>query len=94
MGDGGDREDGVPDKLPRHITDISYREQHYTRHLGGTNIGSADGHAKWIDSEAFAHEVLEAYYRNQLTSIPDYGFTVCGPNSHTDCGGLPKPYLW
>ena len=45
MGDGGDREDGVPDKLPRHITDISYREQHYARSRGGTNIGFADGHA-------------------------------------------------
>jgi prepilin-type N-terminal cleavage/methylation domain-containing protein/prepilin-type processing-associated H-X9-DG protein len=32
-------------------TDSSIRSQ-YTRHLGGSNLGFADGHAKWYASEA------------------------------------------
>ncbi len=93
-GAGGPVQDLAPPVSGIAITDVSYRKQNYAVHLGGTNIGFADGHARWIDSEAFAHEVLEAHYKHQLTSISDYGFTICGPNSYTDCCGLPKPYLW
>ena len=28
----------------------------YTRHLGGSNIGFADGHAKWFPAEAIINE--------------------------------------
>jgi prepilin-type N-terminal cleavage/methylation domain-containing protein/prepilin-type processing-associated H-X9-DG protein len=31
-------------------TDASYRKR-YTRHLGGSNLGFADGHAKWYPAE-------------------------------------------
>jgi prepilin-type N-terminal cleavage/methylation domain-containing protein/prepilin-type processing-associated H-X9-DG protein len=41
------------DKLePRFATDVQYRKEHApTRHMGGSNIGFADGHAKWFSSE-------------------------------------------
>jgi prepilin-type N-terminal cleavage/methylation domain-containing protein/prepilin-type processing-associated H-X9-DG protein len=34
-------------------TDAQYRKSHWPgRHLGGENLGFADGHAKWMNSEA------------------------------------------
>jgi prepilin-type processing-associated H-X9-DG protein len=36
---------------PRFGTDASYRKEH-ARHVGGVNLGFADGHAKWFPSEA------------------------------------------
>jgi prepilin-type N-terminal cleavage/methylation domain-containing protein/prepilin-type processing-associated H-X9-DG protein len=35
----------------RFFTDASYRKR-FTRHLGGSNVGFADGHAKWFTAEA------------------------------------------
>jgi prepilin-type N-terminal cleavage/methylation domain-containing protein/prepilin-type processing-associated H-X9-DG protein len=35
----------------KFITDPQYRKQ-YARHLGGSNIGFLDGHAKWVSGEA------------------------------------------
>jgi prepilin-type N-terminal cleavage/methylation domain-containing protein/prepilin-type processing-associated H-X9-DG protein len=35
----------------RFFTDASYRTR-YARHLGGSNVGFADGHAKWFPAEA------------------------------------------
>jgi len=32
-------------------TDVSYRKK-FARHMGGSNLGFADGHAKWMDAEA------------------------------------------
>ena len=32
-------------------SDATFRAK-YTRHMGGSNIGFADGHAKWFDAEA------------------------------------------
>jgi prepilin-type N-terminal cleavage/methylation domain-containing protein/prepilin-type processing-associated H-X9-DG protein len=33
-------------------TDVNYRKQNYhARHLGGSNLGFADGHAKWYPAE-------------------------------------------
>jgi prepilin-type N-terminal cleavage/methylation domain-containing protein/prepilin-type processing-associated H-X9-DG protein len=37
-------------------TDASFRKQ-YTRHLGGVNMGFADGHAAWYSADAFLNEV-------------------------------------
>jgi prepilin-type N-terminal cleavage/methylation domain-containing protein/prepilin-type processing-associated H-X9-DG protein len=38
---------------PRYATDVQYRKDHApTRHMGGSNIGFADGHAKWFTAEA------------------------------------------
>jgi prepilin-type N-terminal cleavage/methylation domain-containing protein/prepilin-type processing-associated H-X9-DG protein len=34
----------------------------YTRHLGGSNIGFADGHAKWMAAEAIMVESPSLYY--------------------------------
>jgi prepilin-type N-terminal cleavage/methylation domain-containing protein/prepilin-type processing-associated H-X9-DG protein len=44
------RECGAGD--PRFQTDVQYRKDHApSRHLGGSNIGYADGHAAWMASE-------------------------------------------
>ncbi len=37
--------------LPKWQTDATYREK-YTRHLGGSNVGFADGHASWFKADA------------------------------------------
>jgi prepilin-type N-terminal cleavage/methylation domain-containing protein/prepilin-type processing-associated H-X9-DG protein len=42
--------------LRQFWTDPSYRKA-YTRHLGGSNFGFADGHAKWYSAEAFLSDV-------------------------------------
>jgi prepilin-type N-terminal cleavage/methylation domain-containing protein/prepilin-type processing-associated H-X9-DG protein len=37
----------------RAATDPTYRKEHWPpRHLGGSNVGFADGHASWMGSEA------------------------------------------
>ncbi len=36
----------------KFLTDATYREK-YTRHLGGSNYGFADGHASWFKADAF-----------------------------------------
>jgi prepilin-type N-terminal cleavage/methylation domain-containing protein/prepilin-type processing-associated H-X9-DG protein len=44
--------------------DVNYRKLHYhSRHLGGSNLGFADGHAKWMPSEKilFAGENWSGY---------------------------------
>jgi prepilin-type N-terminal cleavage/methylation domain-containing protein/prepilin-type processing-associated H-X9-DG protein len=46
----------TPEPWKRFWTDASYRRT-MTRHMGGINLGFADGHAKWWDSEAFADKV-------------------------------------
>jgi prepilin-type processing-associated H-X9-DG protein len=38
--------------LPKFQNDSTYRRQ-YTRHLGGSNVGFADGHAGWFSADAF-----------------------------------------
>ena len=38
---------------PRYATDVQFRKDNVAqRHLGGSNIGFADGHAKWFTAEA------------------------------------------
>jgi prepilin-type N-terminal cleavage/methylation domain-containing protein/prepilin-type processing-associated H-X9-DG protein len=41
-----------PDNYKRFWTDPSYRTR-YTRHMGGSNFGFADGHARWWQAEAY-----------------------------------------
>lgn len=37
---------------PRFQTDANYRKEHANpRHLGGSNLGFADGHAAWLNAE-------------------------------------------
>ncbi len=49
---------GFPDAgaIQRFMTDASERKK-WARHMGGINVGFADGHAKWYDSEAFLAQV-------------------------------------
>ena len=55
----------------------------YTRHLGGVNIGFADGHASWWNSQAFI-----AKYAEEPTSSQGYamGLWMWGPWSTMTCG--------
>ncbi len=41
--------------LPKFESDPGYRRK-YTRHLGGSNVGFADGHANWYSADAFVAE--------------------------------------
>jgi prepilin-type N-terminal cleavage/methylation domain-containing protein/prepilin-type processing-associated H-X9-DG protein len=44
---------GAPLGAAQYATDVQYRKTHaWPRHLGGSNIGFSDGHAKWFSSEA------------------------------------------
>ncbi len=43
----------VDRREPRYATDPAFRKENcHTRHLGGSNIGFADGHAAWFSAEA------------------------------------------
>jgi prepilin-type N-terminal cleavage/methylation domain-containing protein/prepilin-type processing-associated H-X9-DG protein len=43
----------VDELNPQFALDVQYRKDNCpTRHLGGSNIGFADGHAKWFNAEA------------------------------------------
>jgi prepilin-type N-terminal cleavage/methylation domain-containing protein/prepilin-type processing-associated H-X9-DG protein len=59
----------------RWMTDPGYRAK-YTRHLGGSNIGFADGHASWWNAEAFVANI--AYCPK------DEANEVCSPVVFTD----------
>jgi len=42
-------------EISRFVTDSTFRAQ-FTRHLGGSNLGFADGHAEWMSAgEVLAH---------------------------------------
>jgi prepilin-type N-terminal cleavage/methylation domain-containing protein len=59
----------------RIIEDVSYRKQ-FARHLGGDNLGFADGHAKWFDAETIllgGHD----HTRNGIHPQVYYGLCVC-----------------
>ncbi len=55
----------------------------YTRHLGGVNVGFADGHAAWWNSERFM-----AAYAEEPTSSGGhaFGLWMWGPWSTMTCG--------
>jgi prepilin-type N-terminal cleavage/methylation domain-containing protein/prepilin-type processing-associated H-X9-DG protein len=42
--------------VQRFATDPTFRAK-YTKHMGGSNFGFADGHAKWIPAETFRNSV-------------------------------------
>jgi len=45
----------------RAATDPSYRKSHFgARHMGGENLGFADGHAKWMDAESILFDGVNA----------------------------------
>jgi prepilin-type N-terminal cleavage/methylation domain-containing protein/prepilin-type processing-associated H-X9-DG protein len=62
-------------------TDSSYRKR-YTRHLGGSNLGFTDGHAKWYPAE----QILALAPKNQ------YGGCI-GPIVENDLAGLTLSVL-
>jgi prepilin-type N-terminal cleavage/methylation domain-containing protein/prepilin-type processing-associated H-X9-DG protein len=67
----------APRGTPEAATDPQYRKTHFpTRHLGGSNIGFADGHAKWFTAEAilFGGENWSGY-ANEPTQF--YGIGTC-----------------
>jgi prepilin-type N-terminal cleavage/methylation domain-containing protein len=57
------------------VRDPSYRKQ-YARHLGGDNLGFADGHAKWMPADTI---LLGGYdhTRNGIHPQVYYGLCVC-----------------
>jgi prepilin-type N-terminal cleavage/methylation domain-containing protein/prepilin-type processing-associated H-X9-DG protein len=67
------------------ITDPSYRKGHYARHLGGTNVGFADGHAAWIDSERLLTMAKDAFAGDTTGLDATYLSSGCGPNT-VACG--------
>ena len=74
---------------PRWATDVQYRKDHAKgRHLGGTNLGFADGHAAWWASEQimFAGENWSGYAANPDNPLLP-GFGVCTTPALV-------PYVW
>jgi prepilin-type N-terminal cleavage/methylation domain-containing protein/prepilin-type processing-associated H-X9-DG protein len=58
------------------LTDAGYRRK-FTRHMGGSNIGFADGHAKWYKAESI------------LAQAPKYnGGCWCGPIVYNGLEGI------
>jgi prepilin-type N-terminal cleavage/methylation domain-containing protein/prepilin-type processing-associated H-X9-DG protein len=68
------------------LKDVKLRKQ-YARHLGGVNVGFADGHARWYDSEAYLAAV-KANLLGQQSSI-NGGVRADGPNSIVCSDGGP-----
>jgi prepilin-type processing-associated H-X9-DG protein len=54
-----------PEDLSKFQTDSTFREK-FTRHLGGSNVGFADGHAQWYKADA-------------LTAVSPYTDANCNP---------------
>ena len=68
---------GAGDK--RFQTDVQYRKDHaFARHMGGSNMGFADGHAKWFPSETilFGGEENSSYAKPSQVLFE--GIDVCG----------------
>jgi prepilin-type N-terminal cleavage/methylation domain-containing protein/prepilin-type processing-associated H-X9-DG protein len=59
------RDCGIPqDLIDKFWTDAEYRKQ-YARHLGGSNLGFGDGHAKWMAADA----IVNGANTGQLTGL-------------------------
>jgi prepilin-type N-terminal cleavage/methylation domain-containing protein/prepilin-type processing-associated H-X9-DG protein len=70
------RECGAGD--PRFQTDPQFRKTYaQARHLGGTNLGFADGHAKWFNAEALLFGGDDSSEYVQATHIVE-GVPTCG----------------
>ena len=62
----------------RFGTDVQYRKDHsQPRHLGGSNIGFADGHAAWMPAEAILYGGDEANGYGRIRP-PLEGVELCG----------------
>jgi prepilin-type processing-associated H-X9-DG protein len=93
---GGDPGGGDPcashhaDGSGNLLRDVSSR-QPYTRHLGGSNLGYADGHAKWQSAES----IIADYASGRLSNIdrwgpPDYW---CSSLAEWNSGSGNQPVL-
>jgi len=61
----------------RFWTDTEFRKQ-YTRHLGGSNIGFADGHAAWMPAEAIINNSAPVSQDPSLLGLTSY-LPYCPP---------------
>jgi prepilin-type N-terminal cleavage/methylation domain-containing protein/prepilin-type processing-associated H-X9-DG protein len=63
---------------PRYGWDAAYRQQNaHPRHLGGSNIGFADGHAQWMPSEQILFGSDRVYNHATVSNAPLEGIMVC-----------------
>jgi len=63
---------------PQYGWDANYRQTHaHPRHLGGSNLGFADGHAKWMNSEAILFGSTSVNNHAPIPNAPLEGVTVC-----------------
>ncbi len=59
-------------------TDPAYRKEHaHPRHLGGSNIGFADGHAQWMPAEQILFGSDRVHNHATVTNAPLEGVEVC-----------------
>jgi prepilin-type processing-associated H-X9-DG protein len=77
---------GISDSVFRRFwTDPSFRSK-YTRHLGGSNFGFADGHAAWWQAEAFLNEAPHqdcpngTWHDGTIAGAGSYNYVVACPN--------------
>jgi prepilin-type processing-associated H-X9-DG protein len=79
---------GIDSKhLKQFWTDATFRSK-YTRHLGGSNFGFADGHASWWNADAFMAEVPHQdcpcegrpYHPGTIEGAGCYGYVVACPD--------------
>jgi prepilin-type N-terminal cleavage/methylation domain-containing protein/prepilin-type processing-associated H-X9-DG protein len=72
----------------RLVKDSSYRHT-FARHLGGSNLGFADGHAKWYPAD----QVMLGGYDHTRNGIHPqflYGLCICVNLTATDRNDLPE----
>ena len=68
---------GAGDK--RFQTDVQYRKEHsFPRHLGGSNLGFADGHAKWFPAETIMFSAEPSTEYVKVNEVLFEGIYVCG----------------
>ncbi|MCJ7822981.1 MAG: prepilin-type N-terminal cleavage/methylation domain-containing protein [Armatimonadetes bacterium] len=83
---------GAPDDGSA-LDDPSVRKQ-YARHLGGVNIGFADGHAAWFASERLVSEYAASLV-GERSAISSQYVGTCGFNSiMCDPADYPMPFLF
>ena len=56
--------------------------KYYARHLGGCNIGFADGHAAWMNSQAILNSIQEGDMNDPTGELEPWG-----PTSDDDWSG-------
>jgi len=84
---------GCPDAwdcfLQWHTSSAMLRDKNLlkkgARHLGGSNIGFADGHAAWMNADRF----LDNWAEEARPGLDAMGLEAWGPMSWYDCGDGP-----